>query len=174
MELIVQSPGTGPEQRVKVEPVDGGYSVEIDGRSYRVGLVAQSQVPGGHGRQSLLIDGRQHEVVVAAIEDGAYRVSSRGFSGTVGVTDPLTHLARASQGGGRARGKQVVKAYMPGRVSAILASEGDALQAGQGVVVLEAMKMENEIRVENDGTLVKLHVTAGQAVEAGERLFEVE
>jgi biotin carboxyl carrier protein len=63
---------------------------------------------------------------------------------------------------------------MPGRVVAVLAEEGARVEAGQGVVVLEAMKMENEIRAERAGTLARLHVRPGQAVEGGDPLFEVE
>ena len=63
---------------------------------------------------------------------------------------------------------------MPGRVVAVLAAEGDAVRAGQGVVVLEAMKMQNEIQAEHDGTIKRICVAAGQAVEGGDLLFELE
>jgi biotin carboxyl carrier protein len=62
---------------------------------------------------------------------------------------------------------------MPGRVVAVLAAEGEAVEAGQGVVVLEAMKMENEIRAEHAGTVGRLFVQPGQAVEGGDPLFEL-
>ena len=64
-------------------------------------------------------------------------------------------------------------AYMPGRVVAVLVEEGDEVAAGQGVVVLEAMKMENEIRAEVAGKVIKLHVRPGQSVEGGDLLFEI-
>jgi pyruvate carboxylase subunit B len=63
---------------------------------------------------------------------------------------------------------------MPGRVVALLVKEGDEVAAGQGVVVLEAMKMENEIRAEHEGRITKLHVEPGQAVDTGSPLFEME
>jgi pyruvate carboxylase subunit B len=62
---------------------------------------------------------------------------------------------------------------MPGRVVAVLVEEGAAVTAGQGVVVLEAMKMENEIRAEADGTVAKIFVQPGQAVDTGNPLFEL-
>ena len=62
---------------------------------------------------------------------------------------------------------------MPGRVVEILVQEGEEVTAGQGVLVLEAMKMENEIRAEHDGTITKIHVQPGQAVEGGDPLFEM-
>ncbi len=62
---------------------------------------------------------------------------------------------------------------MPGRVVALLVDEGDEVEPGQGVVVLEAMKMENEIAAEHGGVVTKVHVEPGQAVEGGDPLFEL-
>ena len=89
------------------------------------------------------------------------------------VADPLTHLAAQAAGGKGGRRQQKVTAYMPGRVVAVLVEEGQEVQAGQGVVVLEAMKMENEIRAESDGTIRQVFVTPGQNVEGGDPLFEL-
>jgi biotin carboxyl carrier protein len=63
---------------------------------------------------------------------------------------------------------------MPGKVVRVLASIGDALEAGQPVLVIEAMKMQNELKSPKRGMLKKLNVTAGAAVEAGQALAEVE
>jgi biotin carboxyl carrier protein len=63
---------------------------------------------------------------------------------------------------------------MPGRVVAVLVEVGAAVTAGQGIVVLEAMKMENEIRAEHDGTIAKIFVQPGQAVDSGNPLFEMD
>jgi pyruvate carboxylase subunit B len=62
---------------------------------------------------------------------------------------------------------------MPGRVVELLAAEGDEIEAGQGIVVLEAMKMENEISSEHSGTVHKIHVEPGSTVEGGDPLFEI-
>ena len=64
-------------------------------------------------------------------------------------------------------------AYMPGRVVAVLVEQGKHVEVGQGIVVLEAMKMENEIRAEVAGVVTKLHVKPGQSVEGGDLLFEI-
>ena len=101
-------------------------------------------------------------------------MTSRHGTVTVSVTDPLTHLAAQTRGGKGAKRQLRVAAYMPGRVVAVLVQEGDAVTTGQGIIVLEAMKMENEIRAEHDGTIAKLFVQAGQAVDAGNPLFELE
>ncbi|MCH9648528.1 MAG: biotin/lipoyl-binding protein [Deltaproteobacteria bacterium] len=63
---------------------------------------------------------------------------------------------------------------MPGRVVTLLVSEGDQVEEGQGILVLEAMKMENEIPAESSGVVSRLLVECGQAVDNGDPLFEVE
>jgi biotin carboxyl carrier protein len=68
----------------------------------------------------------------------------------------------------------VVAAYMPGRVVAVAVAAGQTIEAGAALVVLEAMKMQNEIQAERAGTVVHVHVAAGQAVELGDPLVEIE
>ncbi len=70
--------------------------------------------------------------------------------------------------------KKDVRITMPGRVVQVLASEGDEVQEGQPVVVLEAMKMQNEIKSPQSGCLTSIHFHAGDYVEAGAVLFSVE
>ena len=166
MDLIVRQGER--EERVRVRRVGTGYEVTVGERTYQVDA-AKARA----GLRSLRIDGSHHEVAVRQERDG-YRVSTPSSSCLVSVTDPLTHLAAKSHGGKGKRRNEKVTAYMPGRVVAILAQEGEEVTAGQGIVVLEAMKMQNEIRAEHDGTLTKIHVQSGQAVEGGDPLFELE
>lgn len=177
MDLIVRHGER--EERVQVRRNGTGYEVTLGGRTYRVDAATARP-----GLRSLRIDGSHHEVAVRQVREGATREGTRGAedkywvstpssAGPVSVTDPLTHLAAQSRGGKGGRRNEKVLAYMPGRVVAILAQEGDAVTAGQGIVVLEAMKMQNEIRAEHDGTLAKVHVQPGQAVEGGDPLFEL-
>jgi glutaconyl-CoA/methylmalonyl-CoA decarboxylase subunit gamma len=177
MDLIVRHGER--EERVRVRRNGSGYQVTIGERTYEVDAAKAHA-----GLRSLRIDGSHHEVAVRQERDGAtregtrgaeprYRVSTPSSSCLVSVTDPLTHLAAKSHSKGGRRNEKVT-AYMPGRVVAILAQEGEAVTAGQGIVVLEAMKMQNEIRAEHDGTLIKVHVQPGQAVEGGDPLFELE
>ena len=63
---------------------------------------------------------------------------------------------------------------MPGRVLKVLVAEGDAVSSGDALVVVEAMKMENELGATRSGTVRKIHVTPGQTVESGARLVEIE
>ena len=146
-----------------------GYRVVIGDRVYAVDLERF-----GEAGRSLIIDGAQHEVMVHASGDGRYQVSSARGLDVVGVVDPLTHLARQTQGDEAASGAGRTVAYMPGRVVGLLVEEGQAVEAGQGVVVLEAMKMENEIPAERDGVLRRFFAEVGQVVESGDALFEVD
>lgn len=191
MKLVVKSGER--EEQVEVRRRGDAYAVtlgestyEIDAadlghgmRSLRVlGETTTEAVPDGSGR---LHPGDQHEVAVHPApaprdaENGRYRVSRSATEPAVEVEvlDPLTHLARKSRGGAGAAAREQVTALMPGRVVAILAKEGDPVEAGQGVVVLEAMKMENEIPAEGPGVIKKLFVQEGQTVEGGEPLFSV-
>jgi biotin carboxyl carrier protein len=156
------------EEKARVRRVDGGFEVTVGDRVYQVD--AASPRPGLH---SLRIDGAQHEVAVRRQGEGYWASTSQG-SGSVEVTDPLTYLAAQARGGKGGRGRQRVTAYMPGRVVTLLAEEGQTVTAGQGVLVLEAMKMENEIRAEHDGTVTRIYVQPGQAVEMGNPLFDLE
>ena len=166
MDLIVRHGDR--EEKVRVHRNGTGYEVTIGDRTYQVDAATART-----GLRSLRIDGSHHEVAVRQVRD-AYWVSTPSAAGPVSVTDPLTHLASQTRGGKGGRRSAKVTAYMPGRVVAILAQEGEAVTSGQGIVVLEAMKMQNEIRAEQDGTLAKVHVQPGQAVEGGDPLFELE
>lgn len=123
--------------------------------------------------------GRQFEVATRRVDRkgrtssgySSYEVSSYRGVDRVEVTDPLSRLALEAAADGD--GATTISAYMPGRVVEVLVTEGDAVAKGQGIVVLEAMKMKNEIQAETDGLVAKLHVVEGQAVEGGDPLFEI-
>jgi len=167
MELIVRRGER--EERVKVRRDGDHYDIVVGDRSYRVDAVRPRA-----GLHSLRIDGHQHEVAIRRNGHGGYWVSTAREAGAVEVSDPLTHLAAQASGGPGGRRRQKVTAYMPGRVVALLAQKGDLVAAGQGILVLEAMKMENEIRAEHEGTVTHVYVQPGQAVDAGTPLFDLE
>jgi biotin carboxyl carrier protein len=123
---------------------------------------------------SLLVSGASHETAVFRQADDRWSVDWRGGSYEVELVDPLTHLAEVAHGDSGRRGKQTIAAYMPGRVVDVRVKEGDAVAAGQALVVLEAMKMQNEIQADRAGTVKRIHVATGQAVEGGDPLVEVE
>ena len=164
MELIVRH--REREEEVHVERTEAGYRVAIGEVSYDVDVAL-----AGDSVHSLLIGGRQHEVTVRRQKEGLYRVASAAGAEDVEIMDPLTHLARsAHQASG---GVQQVTAYMPGRVVEVLVEAGAEVAAGQGVVVLEAMKMKNEIQAETAGVVTRILVEQDQAVEGGDPLFEI-
>jgi len=180
-EEIEVRPATPAEVAAGLAPAGGSatttYVVRIGSNRY---LVDAADL--GAGVRSLRVDGAQHEVAVHPApgsatggDGGRHRVSVSAVVPPydVEVLDPLTDLARRSRGGTAGAGRQQVVAMMPGRVVAVLAEEGSEVETGDGVVVIEAMKMENEIAAEGSGVVKKLYVEAGQTVEAGEPLFEV-
>jgi biotin carboxyl carrier protein len=155
-----------PGRAVRVEVKGGGgrYTVELDGRSLEV------QASGvGTGAMSLLVGSESHELGLER-EAAGYRVAFRG--GSVLVT-----LAPAGRGGAavapRAAGPARLTAPMPGRILRLLAAAGAEVAAGQGLLVIEAMKMENELRAPQSGRLRELLVREGEAVEAGALLAVV-
>lgn len=163
------------EERVHVRRLDGEpggtHEVRVGERTY---VVDAADLSGNGGIWSLRLEGAQQEVSVRAKGEGVYQVDARGRSAAVEVLDPLAFLAQQSRGGKAGRKRQRVTAYMPGRVVAVLAEPGQEVRAGQGIVVLEAMKMQNEILAESDGILKAILVQPGQAVEGGDPLFEME
>lgn len=170
MELIVRH--LEREEKVKLERHDHGYTVQVGESTYRIDLASAQ---GGALFSLCLDDGRQYEVAVrrtGSAAHGTYHVSSFRGAHAVEVMDPLTHLAEQarSEAGGA---KGATRAYMPGRVVEILVAEGDTVTKGQGIVVLEAMKMKNEIAADCDGQILAIKVKAGQAVEGGDVLFEI-
>ena len=89
----------------------------------------------------------------------------------VELGDLRTALRHAHQG---QQGTAQIRAPMPGKVIRVLLKDGDSVQANQGILVMEAMKMQNEIKSPKSGTVKKIGVTAGSAVNSGDLLAEVE
>jgi biotin carboxyl carrier protein len=150
--------------RVEVRGKDGRYAVKLDDRALEVDCEESSD-----GFVSLLIDGRSHE---AALErrPGGYAVGLRG--GTV-----IVELASPSSAGAPRAGTAVaarLTAPMPGRVIRVLVEPGQIVERADGLVVVEAMKMENALRAPRDGVVRAVHVEAGDAVAPGRTLVELE
>jgi biotin carboxyl carrier protein len=173
VELIVTV--AGRTERVRVEREGEQLRVQVGDRAY---LVDQAAIGPRHW--SILAvtaptgGGEQFEVTALPRGAGRWWVSSARGGVLAEVADPLTHLARQGAGSRGAKRSEQVTAYMPGRVVAVLVAEGEAVRAGQGVLVLEAMKMQNEIQAEHDGVIKRVCVAAGEAVEGGDLLFELE
>jgi len=121
---------------------------------------------------SVLISGRSHEVYVSPSPVGHLQLQTGGLEFLAEVIDPRSWRGRGHSGA-EAEGRQQIVAPMPGKVVRLLAKVGDPVEAGQGLLVVEAMKMQNEIRSPKSGTLERLLVAEGQAVNAGEVLCVV-
>jgi biotin carboxyl carrier protein len=119
-------------------------------------------------------DGRQIEVSIAFQKDGSVRAYAAGALFSFGLLDELTERALRATGG-RAAGKvRHVAAAMPGRVLRVLVETGDRVTQGQPILVLEAMKMENEVKSPRDGVVASVECEAGKAVSQGDVLVRFE
>ncbi len=152
---------------IEVVPLgDGRYEVTVDGAARVV-----DAHPTGPASVSLLIDHAVTEAGVVARGD-TWAVVLGGRTHRLRLLDERT--LRGGARGGLDTGEREVRASMPGKVVAVLVEVGAAVEAGSGLLVIEAMKMENEIASPRAGTVRELRVQAGQAVEAGELLAIVE
>jgi biotin carboxyl carrier protein len=123
------------------------------------------------GVYSVLYKGRSFEACMTHTPDGlAMAVKGRLF--LVDIVDPRNYSAREHAGG--APGRQEIRSPMPGKIVRLLVSPGDHVQAGQGLVVVEAMKMQNEMKASREGTVSKVSVSAGDTVTAGDILVILE
>lgn len=122
----------------------------------------------GPGVYSVLIEGRSYQV--HRLSAGEISVNGRALA--VEVFDPREMRARAR--GGAGEGRQSVAAPMPGKVVRLLVQAGDMVEAGQGLVVVEAMKMQNEMKSPKAGRVAAVRVRAEATVAAGEVLMVIE
>jgi biotin carboxyl carrier protein len=120
-----------------------------------------------HGVYSILLDDQSFEVTVEESGEGLLvRTAGREFQ--FEIVDPRS-WRRGRSGSIELEGRQEVTAPMPGKIVRVLAAPGQKVEAGQGLLVIEAMKMQNEIRSPKSGTLDNL-AQEGQTVKAGEIL----
>jgi len=123
------------------------------------------------GVYSILVGEKSYEVQVEEEPQG-FAVFVNGTRHAVAVRDPRRLPAGAGPLG--SEGPQKLSSSMPGRVVKVLAAAGDPVEAGQGLVVVEAMKMQNEIKSPKAGKIAALEVAEGDSVGAGETLVVVE
>ena len=159
----------GRVRQVAVHRADGAFDVSVDGRTWRVDAAridAQSM--------SLILHPGAKSYDVGFARDAA--------TGLLSVRVGATHVAVALNGrrragedrGHAASGPQRITAPMPGKVVRIPARAGDAVRARQTILVIEAMKMENELKAGRDGVVGELHVREGESVEAGALLAVIQ
>jgi biotin carboxyl carrier protein len=138
--------GSGEEQSALLQQVEAGvYLVLIEGRSY------EAKIEPGPDCLFVAAGGRRFAVQVR---------DPRGWTGNIK--------------GRRTGGRIDLAAPMPGKVVRLLAAQGDAVEAGQGIVVLEAMKMQNEVKAPRAGVVAAIGVKTGDAVAPGQVLAVIE
>jgi biotin carboxyl carrier protein len=159
---------------------DQSYTVEIEeiGKSvYRVAVDGNEFLVDGKktGRTnySLIVDNRSFEIEVDNTDD-EYRVLVDGRNYRIHLVDERRMRVGGAQSGMELQGQQKVSVPMPGKVTAVLVSENDTVEKGQGLVIVEAMKMENEVRSPIAGVVKEIKVKAGETVEGGAVLVVVE
>ena len=162
--------------RLSAEVAGRQLSVEVRRRAegqYEVAvgehrLSVEARPIGAHGF-SLLVDGTSHDTAVERTA-GGFRVHLDGAA--VEVT--LREAGSVAMGSPTGSGPSQVRAPMPGRIVRVLAAPGAEVAVGDGLVIVEAMKMENELKAGRAGTVKAVHVREGQAVEGGALLVELE
>ena len=148
------------------------------------------------GRVSAVINGREYDLEVSEPEPGvflfkhegrifeasatrdpairsAFTVSLQGREHSVTIVDPK-RLRGSGSGDSQADGFAEIKTAMPGKVVRVLAAEGDAVEKGDGIVVVEAMKMQNELKSPITGTVKTVTAIEGATVSAGQVLATIE
>jgi biotin carboxyl carrier protein len=123
---------------------------------------------------SILLGSRSYEVTVVEQAPGELIVSVNGRQVPVSTAGGRVGGGLRAPGGEGKKGPQTVVSPMPGRVVKVFVKPGDAVAARQGMVVVEAMKMENELRSPKAGTVTEVRVTQGMSVEANAVLVVVE
>lgn len=160
----------GRRRLVNVHRANGSYVVAVDGREWvvdatRVGSQVLSLLMRDAGSRGAAHGGDSHEVGFTPDHGAGTATVSVGG---VPVTVVLNGRRRSGRDDGeRKAGPQRLVAPMPGKVVRVLAKVGDLVRARQPVVVVEAMKMENELRAARDGRVTEIAVRDGQSVEAG-------
>jgi biotin carboxyl carrier protein len=147
-----------------------GDDVTVDGEAIAAELL---QVPGTPLRR-LSVNGESHRVVAERGDTrGEWDLHVDGYHLAAEVVDERTRAIRAMTARSDVpKGPRPVKAPMPGMIMRVDVNVGDEVKAGQGVVIIEAMKMENELKAEAAGRVAKIAVAPGTAVEKGTVLIE--
>lgn len=162
------------------------YITTIDGKEYTVEVIDEKHVSvngkilevdfesvSGQPVYSLIIDGKSHEGYVYPNEEN-WQVLLRGRLYQASVEDERERRLRTAGGGGIMEGGEFhLKAPMPGMIVAIPITEGDVVKKGQVLLILESMKMQNELKAPKDGTVHRIRIKVGETVEQKQTLLSV-
>lgn len=168
LEVLINGAGGQKKRTVELERDGNGYRILLDGQAVNADatLVAPNTI-------SILLDGQSFEVHVTPSRDGKIKLQTGPHEFSAEIQDPRAWQGRRP-GALEAEGRQQIVAPMPGKVIRLLVNVGDEVEVGQGLVVVEAMKMQNEIRSPKKGKVERLQAKEGQNVNAGDVLAWVE
>ncbi|MGB2591727.1 MAG: biotin/lipoyl-containing protein [Candidatus Acidiferrum sp.] len=170
MKFEIQLTGSSGKKlrTVELERDSARWKISLDGQP-----VDADAVEIAPGMLSLLLDGQSYEVHVTPAPGGLLKIQTGLQEFTAEVADPRAWRGRR-HGALEVEGRQQIVAPMPGKVVRLLVKVGDRVETGQGLLVVEAMKMQNEIRSPKSGTVERLLAKEGQPVNAGEVLAWVD
>ena len=125
-------------------------------------------------KRKVTVDGKEFEVEIELIY-GVWEVTLEGRKFSVETDEEKQHIRRAREKGSGSKlgASGTISSAIPGKIVSILVSVGDAVSAGDVVIVLEAMKMQNEIKASVDGVISEVKCNAGERVEANVPLLEI-
>ena len=160
----------GKDHQISIQRRESVVLAEVDGRRYELELREL-----GAGEYLLLNGSTVYDCRVESSHNHpqALDVSLRGASYPVKITDPK-RLRSAQSGADHDQGTAQIVAPMPGKVVRILVEAGSPVAAGAGILVVEAMKMQNEMKAPKAGKVVSIHAQAGATVNAGDVLAVIE
>jgi biotin carboxyl carrier protein len=160
--------GAAPEPATVEAMGDDRYAVTLGGQRHEVSALElpDSALAMFAGHAAFTVEFERKGTTVA--------VGLKGQQARFDVVDERTARSRTNAGGSSAEGKQLVVSPMPGKVVKIWVKVGDTVTEGQGLVVVEAMKMENELKSPKAGTVTEVFAKEGSAVENGAKLVAVE
>jgi biotin carboxyl carrier protein len=160
-------------EKTYIIEINDDRKVVVDGVEYAVDFESVS----GQPVYSLLIDGHSYEAYVNESEDDngdGWQVLLKGALSMVRVEDEREKRLRSAAGGVMAEsGEYHLKAPMPGLIVAVPISEGQAVKKGDILIILESMKMQNELKCPRDGTVTRVRAKAGEGVEHNQVLVTV-
>jgi biotin carboxyl carrier protein len=157
------------EKRIEISKDGSVYSGQIDGTPF----TADARLVGGPGAMSLILDRKCYEIVVMAVGRKMI-VSTGGDEFEIELSDELEHRSVGRAASASESGQEEVKAPMPGVVVALEVGEGDVIDPGSPVVIVEAMKMQNEISTLSGGVVKSILVKAGDVVESQQTLVVLD
>jgi biotin carboxyl carrier protein len=157
----------GAAKRLEVHRDGELYRFRLDDQDERRARLAEVE-PGVY---SVLVEGRSYEARAEA-GDGCAWITIRGQRFRVAVTDPRRWTHRGAGAHGHER--EDIVAPMPGKVVRVMVAPGESVEAGRGVVVIEAMKMQNEMKTRRSGRIASVPVREGDTVVAGAILATLE